>query len=99
MAIDHERLRERRDRAWQRDIKLARMKAHSVFDQLWKDGHMSRGRAYKWLAKKFDRDEVHMVWMSVAECKQVVRWVEEYLASLVPRQGKAAERWQRINQK
>lgn len=31
-----------------------RAEAHAIFDRLWKEGHMTRTEAYRWLASEFD---------------------------------------------
>lgn len=31
------------------ELRKAKMATHAVFDPIWKDGHMRRGEAYRWL--------------------------------------------------
>lgn len=52
----------------------ARIAAHAAFDPLWKTGHVSRGRAYEWLARQLGIPitACHMVLMDVAMCQRVV---------------------------
>ncbi len=56
--------------------KAARIAAHEVFDELWRGGGMSRGAAYRWLARKMGRDEVHFGEMSIDECEEAIQIVE-----------------------
>ena len=56
-----------------RETRQARMDAHSEFDKLWKNGHMSRRRAYKWLQQELGvpREQCHMKEMDAATCRRV----------------------------
>lgn len=62
--------------------KLARRRAHELFDQLYvRRGRMSRSDAYAWLAKrlKLTKDECHIGRFDVARCERVVAVVKERL--------------------
>jgi ssDNA-binding Zn-finger/Zn-ribbon topoisomerase 1 len=54
--------------------KKARMAAHAAFDELWKDGAMSRGAAYAWLAKQLGmtEDECHIGNFGVDACERAL---------------------------
>ena len=51
----------------------ARKKAHAAFDPIWRDGHMSRGKAYKMLAEEMglSRDDCHMKLMTAEQASLV----------------------------
>lgn len=56
------------------ELRLAKNRAHSVFDPLWRDGSMRRVEAYKWLAQSLGipRKQAHIGMFDVAQCKAVV---------------------------
>ena len=54
----------------------ARKEAHAVFDELWKEGYMSRSEAYRWLAKEMGR-EIHFSELSEEECYEVIDLINE----------------------
>ncbi len=62
-------------------IRKWRKEAHSAFDHIWKDRHMSRTDAYQWLADKLDieRWRCHIGWFDESYCKQVVKVSVAYL--------------------
>lgn len=54
---------------------LWRKHAHNAFDRLWKHNLMGRREAYEWLSEVMGipKEEAHMSYFSVAQCKEVVR--------------------------
>ena len=62
--------------------KKARMEAHEVFDQLWKDGFYSRGKAYKAMAGKMGIDPLHIGDLNRKQCKALIVLVKEHLEEL-----------------
>lgn len=65
------------------ETRARRHEAHLIFDKLWKrDGFMTRGAAYRWLAEAFGAEEVHMGNMSLEECDKVIRLARGKLAEL-----------------
>lgn len=54
--------------------KQRRISAHNVFDRLWKEKHMSRTKAYKWLSTEMGR-EMHMGELNSEECDAVIALV------------------------
>ncbi len=56
------------------DLRKAKMAAHAAFDPLWREGSMSRGAAYAWLAKALELspDDCHMGMFDLAGCQKVV---------------------------
>lgn len=56
------------------ETRLARIAAHTAFDQLWQSGDMRRGDAYRWLAGQLGipRKKCHIGNFDVARCQRVV---------------------------
>jgi hypothetical protein len=52
-----------------------RMKAHAVFDPLWKTGKMERDDAYKILQRHFNR-QVHIAQSDIETCKQIITLIK-----------------------
>jgi len=61
--------------------KKARIRAHDVFDQLWKGQHMSRSEAYAWMQEAMDmsEDEAHIGNFTEEQCDELELKVEEFL--------------------
>lgn len=61
-------------------LRELRIKAHKSFDRLWKDGHMSRNQAYKWLAERHEtsRRKAHIGLFDNAQCEQTIEFVDEW---------------------
>lgn len=62
-------------------LRNARKTAHSAFDAIWQNDHMTRGEAYKWLAEKLDIDRYrcHIAWFDLSYCKQTTKICAAYL--------------------
>lgn len=60
------------------DTRAARMAAHASFDALWKQGHMSRSAAYRWLAEQMGMhpDSCHIGMMSAEQAERVATLAE-----------------------
>ena len=56
-----------------KQVKEARIQAHSAFDQLWKSGRMKRGEAYTWLAKTMGmtKEEAHIGRFNAEQCERL----------------------------
>lgn len=56
------------------ELRKAKMRAHSAFDPIWREGNKSRKGAYKWLAKQLgiDGSECHIGMFDVDMCNRVV---------------------------
>jgi hypothetical protein len=56
------------------ELRKAKMDAHAAFDPMWRNGAMSRGRAYGWLAKQLgiDKKRCHIGYFSLEECRRVM---------------------------
>ena len=63
--------------------RAARMKAHSLFDQLWKGKRKSRSEAYEELADHMDLflSECHIALFNEAECQKVIDFAESKIPS------------------
>ena len=61
-----------------KETKLARIRAHKVFDVLWQDKLMTRGQAYSWMQKRMQltKGEAHFSKFDVAECEKVIEFVK-----------------------
>ncbi len=61
-----------------------RIKAHERFDLLWKFKHMSRSKAYAWLAKELNlpKKDCHIVKFDIKMCKRVIYEVSNYIIKL-----------------
>lgn len=57
------------------DTRRARMIAHDTFDPIWRDGHMSRSKAYQWLAREtgIPFAECHIGMMTADQARLVTR--------------------------
>lgn len=57
-----------------KETKEARQAAHFVFDHLWKNGHMSRSDAYRWMQRTMGMspDEAHIGRFTRDQCKALV---------------------------
>lgn len=64
-----------------REVKDARISAHAAFDQLWEDGDMTRGQAYRWLRESMDlsEDEAHIGRFDLKQCRELEDLVADYL--------------------
>lgn len=58
-------------------VNPARIRAHEVFDELWKSGLMSRKAAYAWLARAMELPpgRAHIAQFNVEQCERVVELV------------------------
>ena len=66
-------------------VRRARQEAHRSFDRLWRDGHMTRSAAYRWLASRLGVDEpqAHMGKIEdLATLRRVVRVCDERLGEV-----------------
>lgn len=72
-----------------RETKQWRIKAHDVFDSLWKCSviSMTRKRAYEELAKKLGLLEVHIGEADIEMCKKIIKSSYELLKEYHPNMG------------
>lgn len=57
----------------------ARIRAHRIFDAVWKTQKMSRNKAYAWLRRKMHltKEEAHIAKFTREQCDQLIRLVNE----------------------
>ena len=62
------------------DTHEARIKAHEAFDFLWENKHMTRERAYRWLAETMglSKDDCHIKQMDADAARKVINHVDEW---------------------
>lgn len=60
------------------ETKQLRIKAHNLFDQLWKTGAMRRGEAYRWLqnALSLGSEEAHIGKFTKTQCELLIKILE-----------------------
>ena len=63
-----------------KETKGWRMRAHEVFDRLWKDKHMRRKQAYSWMQKELElpEEEAHIGMMDLGTCRRLIEAVQEW---------------------
>ena len=56
----------------------ARIQAHRVFDQLWKNNVMPRSKAYSWMRKKMNlsHSQAHISCFTEEQCLELIRLVK-----------------------
>lgn len=56
------------------ELRKAKIEAHKYFDSIWREGHMSRSEAYRWLADQLGMHPrgVHIGYFGVEQCVRVV---------------------------
>lgn len=59
-----------------------RQYAHSLFDPLWQNWLMKRGQAYKFLAKEFKKDEIHIWETNEDEYKAIIVFLENFYKTI-----------------
>ena len=55
-------------------LRLKRIEAHQVFDAYWQKQHISRTKAYQWLARelKLPEEETHIGGFEIDTCQRVI---------------------------
>jgi hypothetical protein len=55
------------------------MRAHAVFDPIWKSGRMTRHAAYKWLSDAMDlpKEQTHIGMFDIGQCLKVEQLIKE----------------------
>lgn len=66
------------------ELRKAKSEAHLKFDCLWRQGHMSRGDAYKWLQRALGLSsaDCHIGMFDVKMCQRVVKVARRKLVEL-----------------
>lgn len=57
-----------------KDLRIKRIEAHSVFDHIWKKNIKSRDETYKWLSKKLEisTKQCHIGMFDLDMCEKVI---------------------------
>lgn len=57
-----------------KETRAARVRAHRIFDRLWKVGGWTRTQAYKWMAKAMDltEEEAHIGQLDREQCERLI---------------------------
>lgn len=60
------------------ELRAWKIKAHAAFDPIWKDGRMSRGKAYALLQELMGlpKEHSHIGLFDVADCKRLIDKLE-----------------------
>ena len=64
-----------------KELRQKRIRAHSIFDQIWKQGILSKQEAYRWIADKFclNDHEAHIGKFSDYMCEQLIHESQKVL--------------------
>jgi hypothetical protein len=64
-----------------KNLRLKRIQAHRVFNQLWERGFMSKAQAYKWAQSRFglNSEQTHIGLFSEYMCSELIRESEQFL--------------------
>ncbi len=73
-----------------KELRIARVQAHSAIDPLWKSKRMTRSGVYGWLAAEMQVCMCHIGLFDVAQCKQVIAIVNK-LEGLIDQVDKLEE--------
>lgn len=67
-----------------KDLRLARNKAHLEFDKLYKQGYLTKSSAYEWLSDtiKIPRQFCHIAMFSINTCEEAIELVNIKLKNL-----------------
>lgn len=65
------------------ELRNKRIRVHRVFDEIWKQGIMTRGQTYQWMQYKFGltKEQAHIGHFSDYMCLQVLDACNEVLAN------------------
>lgn len=64
-----------------RNLRQLKHQAHEAFDPIWKEGHMTRGEAYKMLSVAFGlpQEQTHIGMFDEEMCRRVIRFSDTIL--------------------
>ena len=81
VGVHHGNTRDAYGRVANKELRLAKNDAHRAFDRIWREKHMGRGKAYKWLGKQLGipKDYCHIGYFGVDTCKRVVEVCNKFL--------------------
>lgn len=63
------------------ELRNAKYMAHYYFDIIWRNKHMPRKQAYKWLAKqlRIPAKDCHIGWFDLKQCNKVIEVSRKFL--------------------
>ena len=66
------------------ELRQLKHDAHEAFDQLWKQGFMSRPQSYSWLSQQMgtDTEHTHIGMYDEKQCKKVIEISSKYLEKI-----------------
>lgn len=75
-----------------KETREARIQAHYVFDQIWKNNYMRRREAYKWLRlnMKVSHSEAHISRFDQEQCENLIKLVYKAFPQLQTRYSRLA---------
>lgn len=75
-----------------KETREARIRAHRVFDQIWKGQHMSRRDAYRWMREvmHLSHNEAHIGRFDSESCEKLIAFVYEKFPTLHTRYSRIA---------
>lgn len=64
-----------------KELRKKRIRAHKIFDQIWKQGILSKAEAYRWIADKFclNEQQAHIGKFSDYMCDQLIKESQKVL--------------------
>lgn len=67
-----------------KELRNAKKQAHYWFDKIWKDKHLKRSEAYKWLSEKLNLPSkyTHIGMFSVKTCNDVIFYSKQVLKDI-----------------
>ena len=67
-----------------KELRECKKEAHKYFDVIWKENHLTRSEAYKYLSEHLgiNTEYTHIGMFGVETCKKVVEWSKQMLNDL-----------------
>ena len=64
-----------------KELREARWYAYYYFDTIWINGHMTKSRAYKWLAKqlRIPQKDCRIGWLDLKQCNKAIEVSKKFL--------------------
>lgn len=81
VGVHHKTSKDALGRLANAELREWKKHAHGVFDKLWKERHMNRTKAYRWLSQQLGIKKAycHIGMFDVKKCKEVVSVCNRYL--------------------
>ena len=77
-----------------KETRRARTLTHEKFDRLWKEGHLSRRQAYRWLqrAMKMTEEQAHIGRFTIEQCRTLYRLLLDRSPAEIKTEAESADR-------